>query len=111
MVGASLLAARLIQVGGDAAIRRLTRTIPGDVDRVVLRSVHPALYATVLAAGGYLGTRLLTTDPGWIDPATATAQTRSIAPWSTASGSERSDDTAAGPVSKGNYAPVAHSLP
>ncbi|ELZ29676.1 mechanosensitive ion channel MscS [Halosimplex carlsbadense 2-9-1] len=81
VVGASLLAARLIQVGGDAAIRRLTRTIPGDVDRVVLRSVHPALYASVLAAGGYLGTRLLTTDPAWIEPATATAQTVVTVVW------------------------------
>ena len=81
VVGGSLLAARLIQVGGDVVIRRLTRTIPGDVDRVVFRSVHPALYVTVLAAGGYFGTRLLTTAPEWIGPATATAQTFVTVVW------------------------------
>jgi len=81
VVGLSLLVARVIQVGGDVAIRRLTRTIPGDVDRVIFRSVHPALYVSVLAAGGYLGTRLLTTDPGWIGPATATAQTVVTVVW------------------------------
>jgi small-conductance mechanosensitive channel len=86
VVGASLLSARLIQVGGDAAIRRFTRTIPGDVDRVVLRSVHPALYVSVVVAGAYLGIALVAADPTtpdlpWLSPVTAGAQTLVTVTW------------------------------
>ena len=86
VVGGSLLAARLIQVGGDVVIRRLTRTIPGDVDRVVFRSVHPALYVSVVVAGAYLGIALVaadptTPDPPWLSPVTAGAQTVVTVTW------------------------------
>jgi small-conductance mechanosensitive channel len=46
--------ARLLQVGGDAAIRALTTRIEGQVDDVALRTVHPALYLSALLAGAYL---------------------------------------------------------
>ncbi|MFB6185128.1 MAG: mechanosensitive ion channel family protein [Haloarculaceae archaeon] len=54
VIGTSLLVAKAVQVGGDVLIRRVTRRIPGDVDDVVFRSVHPPLYVTVVLAGLYL---------------------------------------------------------
>lgn len=68
VVGLSVLGARVIQVGGDVLIRRLTRHIPGDVDAAVLRSVHPALYVTVVLVGANLGVALLTDAPEWTGP-------------------------------------------
>ena len=55
----SLAAAWVIQVGGDAVIRRLTVRIDGDVDDVILRTLHPALYVTVVIVGTYLAVRTL----------------------------------------------------
>jgi small-conductance mechanosensitive channel len=54
IVVVSLGVARLTQVGGDVLIRRVTRRIPGEVDDVVLRGVHPAGYVTVVLVGAYL---------------------------------------------------------
>jgi small-conductance mechanosensitive channel len=56
VVVASLVAARIVQVGGDAVVRRLTATIEGELDDVVLRTVHPAIYVSVVLAGLYLAT-------------------------------------------------------
>ncbi|WP_255197141.1 mechanosensitive ion channel family protein [Halorarius litoreus] len=53
ILGGSLVLARLVQVGGDWLIKRLTTRIPGDVDDVALKTIHPALYASVLLAGAY----------------------------------------------------------
>jgi small-conductance mechanosensitive channel len=53
ILGGSLVLARVVQVGGDWAIKRLTKRIPGDVDDVALKTLHPALYASVLLAGAY----------------------------------------------------------
>lgn len=53
ILGGSLVLARLVQVGGDVVIRRLTAKIPGDVDDVALATVHPAVYASILLAGAY----------------------------------------------------------
>jgi small-conductance mechanosensitive channel len=50
----SLGIARLVQVGGDRAIARITRRIDGEVDDIVLRGVHPAGYLTVVLVGAYL---------------------------------------------------------
>jgi small-conductance mechanosensitive channel len=50
----SLGIARLVQVGGDRAISRITRRIDGEVDDIVLRGVHPAGYLTVVLVGAYL---------------------------------------------------------
>jgi small-conductance mechanosensitive channel len=54
IVVVSLGVARLVQVGGDFLIRRVTRRIPGEVDDVVLRGIHPAGYVTVVLVGAYL---------------------------------------------------------
>lgn len=65
VVGCSLVLAVLVQVGGDALIRRLTRTIPGDVDKVIFRSIHPPLYVTVVLAGVFVAVRLLEVATDW----------------------------------------------
>ena len=54
IVVVSLGVARLIQVGGDVLIRRVTRRIEGEVDDIVLEGIHPALYVTVVLVGAYL---------------------------------------------------------
>jgi len=54
IVVTSVLAALVIQVGGDALIRRLTRRIEGEIDDIVFKAVHPALYVTVILVGAYL---------------------------------------------------------
>jgi len=63
VVGCSVLAAKLIQVGGDVLIRRVTRRVPGEIDDAVFGSVHPALYVTVVLVGVYLGVELLVVGP------------------------------------------------
>lgn len=67
-LGVSLAAARLIQVGGDVLIARLTSHIEGRVDDVVLRTVHPALYVTVVVAGVYLAATRIVTDVTLTEP-------------------------------------------
>jgi len=81
VVGLSVLGARVIQVGGDVAIRRLTRRIPGDVDAAILRSVHPALYVTVVLVGANLGLVLLTDAPEWTEPMEAGTLTLIAVVW------------------------------
>jgi small-conductance mechanosensitive channel len=54
VVGASLLVAKVVQVGGDVLVRRVTARIPGEVDDVIFRSIHPPLYVTVVLTGAYL---------------------------------------------------------
>jgi len=71
VISGSLVSALLIRVGGDVAIKRVTRRIPGDVDAVIFRSVHPAMYVTVLLVGTYLCIPLLVDVPAWIDPSRA----------------------------------------
>lgn len=65
VAGCSLLLAKVIEVGGDAAIRRVTRRIPGDVDKVVFRTLHPPLYITVAAVGMVAGFTLYDVFPAW----------------------------------------------
>jgi hypothetical protein len=67
VVGCSPVLAVLVRVGGDALIRRLTRTIPGDVDKIIFRSVHPPLYVTVVLAGVFVAVRLLEVATDWTD--------------------------------------------
>lgn len=50
----ALLVAHAIRVGGDALLRPVTRRIEGEVDDVLLRTLHPAVYGTVLLGGAYL---------------------------------------------------------
>lgn len=51
----TVLAALLVQVGGDRLLRRLTRRIPGEVDDAILGRVHPAIWLTVGIAGIAVG--------------------------------------------------------
>jgi len=81
VVGLSLVAARVIQVGGDVLIRRLTRRIPTDVDAAVLRSIHPALYVTVVLVGANLGVLLVTDAPEWTGPMEASTLTLIALVW------------------------------
>jgi MscS family membrane protein len=67
VVGCSLLLAVLIQFGGDALIRRLTRRISSDVDAVIFRSVHPPLYVTVVLVGAFVAVKLLEVATDWTD--------------------------------------------
>jgi MscS family membrane protein len=53
VLGGSLFVARLVQVGGDALVTRITDRIDGDVDDAVLGTLHPAVYVTVALAGAY----------------------------------------------------------
>jgi len=55
VVGGSILTAALLQVAGDRYLKRITARIPGEVDDVVLRGVHPALYLTVAIGGVFAG--------------------------------------------------------
>jgi small-conductance mechanosensitive channel len=54
VVVVSLVTAWFIQVGGDRIIRRITRRIEGDIDDIVLRTLHPPLYVSVVLVGSYL---------------------------------------------------------
>lgn len=74
--GGSLAVAWLVQVGGDALIRRLTRRIDGDVDDVVFETLHPPMYVSVLLAGVFVGVRTLGLAPGMT--ATLRAATASV---------------------------------
>jgi small-conductance mechanosensitive channel len=64
VASASVIAARVIQVGGDWLIRRLTARIDGAYDDIVLRTVHPALYVSVVLGGLYLATTQLSLGEG-----------------------------------------------
>jgi len=55
VVGGAVLTAALLQVAGDRYLKRVTARIPGEVDDVVLRGVHPALYLTVTVVGVFVG--------------------------------------------------------
>jgi small-conductance mechanosensitive channel len=50
----SVLVAALIRVLGAVVIRRLTPEIGGQVDDVILRTLHPALYVSAVLLGPYL---------------------------------------------------------
>ncbi|WP_158058437.1 mechanosensitive ion channel family protein [Halorussus halophilus] len=51
---ASFSAAGAIQLLGDPLLRRVTTRIDGEIDDVVLRTLHPALYVSALLVGFYL---------------------------------------------------------
>lgn len=58
LVGGSLVVAVGVHLGGNVVVPRLTKSIPGTVDDVVLNGLHPAMYVTVLLAGAGLGLML-----------------------------------------------------
>ena len=55
VVGLSMVGAALVNLGGDVLIRRLTRRIPGEVDDIVLKTVHPAIWLSIVLLGTYAG--------------------------------------------------------
>lgn len=77
----SVVAAWIVQVGGDALIRRVTARIDGDVDDVVLRTVHPALYLTLLLLGAYIARDALALDAALGADIRATATSLLILIW------------------------------
>jgi len=81
LVGTSVLAAAVVQVGGDVLLRRVTARIPGEVDDVVFGKVHAALWVTVLVAGPYLGLSRLGALNGLAAPLGALALTVVVLAW------------------------------
>ena len=75
VVGLSLLAAAVVHVGGDVLVRRLTRRIPGEVDDVVLRTIHPAIWLSIVLLGTYAGAAQLSLLDGDIGTIHATILT------------------------------------
>ena len=67
VVGGSLLLAAAINVGGNLLVPRLTTSIPGDVDDVILGGLHPAMYVTVVLAGAGLGLLLFDLEPATLE--------------------------------------------
>ncbi|WP_276246344.1 mechanosensitive ion channel family protein [Haladaptatus sp. YSMS36] len=55
-VALSLVVAKLVELGGKVAIPRLTRSIEGEVDDVIFRTIHAPLYVTVVLVGAYIAT-------------------------------------------------------
>jgi MscS family membrane protein len=55
VVGLSMVAAAIVQIGGDVLIKRLTRRIPSEVDDIVLGTVHPAIWISIVLLGTYAG--------------------------------------------------------
>lgn len=81
VVVASFVVARVIQVGGDAAVTRVTARIEGEVDDVVLGTLHPPLYLSVVVIGLYLATVQLSLGDGVVLPLQATTLTLLTVIW------------------------------
>lgn len=77
----SVLVARAVQVGGDVLIRSLTARIDGEVDDVVLHTVHPALYVSALLAGAYFARAPLALEASLDADFTATVLSALILVW------------------------------
>ena len=75
VVGASVLAAAVVQVGGDVLVKRLTARVPGDVDDAILGRLHPALWVTVLLGGSYFGVAQVGAAAGLLAPLQAATLT------------------------------------
>jgi small-conductance mechanosensitive channel len=54
LVLGTVLLAKVVQIGGDVLIKRVTKYIPTDVDDVVFETIHPPLYVTIVLVGSYL---------------------------------------------------------
>jgi len=58
-----LLLGVFVRIFGDRFIRRITARIDGEVDDVVLRGVHTAVYITLSVAGAYVGVLVYDVSP------------------------------------------------
>ena len=57
-----------VRAVGDRYLKRVTSRIDGEVDDIVLKGVHSALYVTLAVAGAYVGTRVYDISPGLAVP-------------------------------------------
>jgi len=58
LVGSGVALALAIRVLGDRLLKRVTPHIEGDVDDVVFRGIHTAVYVTVGLGGAYAGAQI-----------------------------------------------------
>ena len=63
LIGSGLLLAAAVRVLGDRLLAQITPHIKGDVDDIVFRGVHTALYLSIGLAGAYVGARLYDIQP------------------------------------------------
>lgn len=77
----SLILARIVQVGGDALVTRVTARIDGEIDDVVLQTIHPPLYVTIVVLGLYFAVTRLTLGDGIALPLRAGTLTILLALW------------------------------
>ena len=66
---------------GDRYLKRLTSRIDSDIDDIVLRGVHTALYLTLAVAGAYAGTRVYDIRPAVAVPLSAGTLSVVIVVW------------------------------
>lgn len=59
IVLASVIAAAIIQIGGDRLIKRITARIEGDIDDIIFHSIHPPLYISAILLGALLARDVL----------------------------------------------------
>jgi small-conductance mechanosensitive channel len=64
LVLTGLALAIAVRAVGDRYLKRVTSRINGEVDDIVLKGVHSALYVTLAVAGAYVGTRVYDISPG-----------------------------------------------
>ena len=64
LVLTGLALAIAVRAVGDRYLKRVTSRIDGEVDDIVLKGVHSALYVTLAVAGAYVGTRIYDISPG-----------------------------------------------
>ncbi len=81
LVGSGVALALVIRVLGDRLIRRVTPHIEGDVDDIVFRGIHTAVYVTVGLGGAYAGAQIYD-----IRPAIAVSLEAGTLSWSSSSG-------------------------
>jgi len=58
LVGSGVVLALVIRVLGDRLLRQITPHIEGDVDDIVFRGIHTAVYVTVGLGGAYAGAQI-----------------------------------------------------
>ncbi|WP_254272369.1 mechanosensitive ion channel family protein [Haloarcula marina] len=80
ILGGIVLAA-LVQFFGDRFVRRVTDHIDGQVDDIVLKGVHRALYVSIAIAGGYVGTQVYDISPSVAVPLEAGTLSLVIVVW------------------------------
>ncbi|MDS0278542.1 mechanosensitive ion channel family protein [Halomicroarcula sp. S1AR25-4] len=81
LIIAGLVLGFLVRVVGDRYLKRVTARIDGEVDDIVLRGVHSALYVTLSVAGVYVGTQVYDVSPDLAVPLEAGTLSVIIVVW------------------------------